>query len=68
MIVNFYKKVGVEWHRNHSYKLIASKNIGCIPQKGTFITLSGQLFTIDRVCFDIDKCEYNLYIVRTANL
>ena len=64
MIANFYKKTGVEWHRNCSYKLIASKNIGCIPQKETLIMLSGQLFTIGRIYFDVDKCEYNLYIVR----
>lgn len=31
MIVNFYKKNGIE-ARNY-YKLIASKNIDCIPQK-----------------------------------
>lgn len=62
MIVNFYKKNGIE-ARNY-YKLIASKNIDYIPQKGNLIVFSGQLFVIDKICFDIDKCEYNLYIVR----
>lgn len=62
MIANFYKKNGIE-ARNY-YKLIASKNIDCIPQKGNLIVFSGQLFVIDKICFDIDKCEYNLYIVR----
>ena len=64
MIVNFYKKIDVEWHRNCSYKLIASKNIGCIPQKDTSIMLSGQLFKVDRICFNVDNCEYNIYITR----
>ena len=31
MIANFYKKNGIEVR---NYKLIASKNIDCIPQKG----------------------------------
>lgn len=64
MIVNFYKRTGVEWHRDHDYKLIASKNIECIPQKGTFIKFSGQLFTVDRIYFDMYTCEYNAYIIR----
>lgn len=38
MIANFYKKNGIE---ARNYKLIASKNIDCIPQKGTFIMFSG---------------------------
>ena len=62
MIANFYKKNGVE---ARNYKLIASKNIDCIPQKGTFIRLLGQSFIVDRIYFDVDKYEYNLYIIRT---
>ena len=62
MIANFYKKNGIEAH-NYK-KLIASKNIDCIPHKGNLVVFSGQLFVIDRICFDIDKCEYNIYIVR----
>lgn len=62
MIANFYKKNGIEVH-NYK-KLIASKNIDCIPQKGNLIVFSGQLFVIDRICFNLDKCEYNIYIVR----
>lgn len=61
MIANFYKKNGIG---ARNYELIASKNIDCIPQKGTSIMFSGQLFTVDRICFDVDKCEYNLYIIR----
>lgn len=61
MIANFYKKNGIE---ARNYKLIASKNIDCIPQKGILIKFSGQMFSVDKVYFDVDKCEYNLYIIR----
>lgn len=61
MITDFYKKSKTEIH---GYELIASKNIDCIPQKGNFIVFSGQLFIIDRICFDVDKCKYNLYVIR----
>lgn len=62
MIANFYKKNGVT--KLPYYKLITSKNIDCIPQKGTFIMFLGQSFIVDRICLDLDKCEYNLYIIR----
>ena len=61
MIANFYKKNGTE---TRNYRLITSKNIDCIPQKGTFIMFLGQLFIVDRICLDLDKREYNLYIIR----
>lgn len=61
MIANFYKKNGIEVR---NYKLIASKNIDCIPQKGNFIVFSGQLFMVDRIYFDLDNCEYNIYMAR----
>lgn len=59
MIANFYRKIGAE------ARLIASKNIDCVPQKGICIKISGQLFAIDKVCFNVDTCEYDFYIVRT---
>lgn len=40
MIANFYKKNGIE---ARNYKLIASKNIDCIPQKGNLIVFSGAI-------------------------
>lgn len=61
MIVNFYKKSGIE---ARNYKLIASRNIDCVPQKGTYIEFSGQLFIVDRIYFNVYTCEYNLYIIR----
>lgn len=61
MIANFYRVVRCDY--KHA-KLIASKNLECIPERETFIMLSGQLFVIDRVYLNLDKCEYNFYIVR----
>lgn len=40
MIANFYKKNGTE---TRNYRLITSKNIDCIPQKGTFIMFLGAI-------------------------
>ena len=61
MIANFYKKNGTE---TRNYRLITSKNIDCIPQKGNLVMFSGQLFTVDKACFNIDNCEYSIYITR----
>lgn len=55
MIVNFYQVIP----NNRKFtKLIAFRNIECIPQKGTFIEFSGQTFMVDKVIFNIDKSEY----------
>lgn len=62
MIVNFYK---THDESLKSATLLVSKNINYIPQKGTFITFSGQLFAISKICFNVDNCEYNIYIVRS---
>lgn len=61
MIVNFYKTSG---YNSRNDTLIASKNIECVPFKGTYIKFSGQFFVVEKVWFDIDKCVYNVYIVR----
>ena len=45
-------------------KLIAFRNIECVPQKGTFIEFSGQTFVADKVVFNIDKGEYAVYMHR----
>lgn len=61
MIANFYKVA------RHSYKnpvLLASKNIDCIPLKGTHIEFSGQNFLVDSVIFILDTCEYRIAVVR----
>lgn len=61
MIVNFYHAIP----NNRKFtKLIAFRNIECVPQKGTFIEFSGQTFVVDKVVFNIDKSEYTVYMHR----
>ena len=62
MIVEIYKKVNTGKQRK--YVLLTTKNIECVPQKDTFIQFSGQLFIVERVCFDADSCKYYIYIKR----
>lgn len=61
MIVNFYRKTDTGLHGK---KLVASKNIGCIPQKGMPVKFSGQCFCVDRIEFNINLCEYDIYMIR----
>ncbi len=61
MIVNFYHVIP----NNRKFtRLIASRNIECIPQKGTFINFSGQTFVTDKVVLSINKSEYAVYMHR----
>lgn len=62
MIVEIYKKVNTG--KQCEYVLLTIKNIECVPQKGTFILFSGQLFIIERMCFDADNCKYYIYTKR----
>ena len=65
MIVNFYK---MRYHNTiRDAELLTSKNISCIPRKETHIKFSGQRFIIDSVYFDINSCEYNIYMIRVWN-
>lgn len=61
MIVNFYKRNS---NIINDYKLLISKNIDPIPQKGTFIKYSGQIYMINGVYLNIDKGEYDIYIIQ----
>ena len=62
MIAEIYKKVNTG--KQCKYALLTIKNIGCMPQKGTFIQFSGQLFIVERMCFDADSCKYYIYTKR----
>lgn len=62
MIVNFYKKVGA--NKQRKYVPITTKNIECVPQKEMIIRFLGQFFVVERVCFDVDICEYHVYTKR----
>ena len=61
MIVNFYHTTP---NSRKFTKLIAFRNIECIPQKGTFIEFSGQTFIVDKVIFNIDKSKYAVCMCR----
>lgn len=61
MITNFYKTPG---NNIKKATLLTTKNIDCIPSKGTFVWFSGQKFIVDEVYFNVDLCEYSLYLYR----
>lgn len=61
MIVHFYR---INHGDTRHKKLIASKNITFVPQRGCAVEMSGQKFVVDKVSFDLDICEYSVYIVR----
>lgn len=61
MIVNFYKTPG---SNIKNATLLTTKNIDCIPSKGMFVWLSGQKFIVNEVHFNVDLCEYSIYLYR----
>lgn len=60
MIANFYTK---RIHSNH-FDLLVSKNIEIIPEEGMIMTFNKQTFVVNRVRLDLDKCEYNIEIIK----
>lgn len=61
MIVNFYK---AKYGSYRNCELLISKNVEHVPNNSMFIDYKGQHFKIDRVYFNVDKCEYDIYISR----
>lgn len=61
MIANFYK-MNCGNYRN--CELLMTRNIEHVPNNSMFVKYNGQHFKIDRVYFNVDKCEYDIYIVR----
>lgn len=61
MIVNFYKVTSGDL-RNKT--LLASKNIEHVPMRGEYIIYSNQQFRVAKVLFNINTCEYDLYMTR----
>lgn len=61
MIANFYKVQ----YGNYCYSvLLVTRNIEHIPSVKTVVIYDGQKFCVNRLEFNLDKCEYNIYIVR----
>lgn len=61
MIANFYKKNGIEARNS---VLLVTRNIEHIPSVKTVVIYNGQKFCVDRLEFNLDKCEYNIYMAR----
>ena len=43
---------------------LLQKNIEHIPSVKTIVIHNGQMFCVDRLEFNLDKCEYNIYMAR----
>lgn len=64
MIANFYKRKYPGDYNKARFDLLASKNIEHIPALKTIVTMNGQLFSIDRIYFNLENCEYDIFMVR----
>jgi hypothetical protein len=45
-------------------ELLVTRNIDYVPNDSMFVEYSGQHFKVDRVFFNADTCEYDVYIAR----
>lgn len=61
MIVNFYK---VKQDDYRHAELLVSKNIEHLPDSNMYVAYKGQCFKIVRIYFNIDDCEYHVYLIR----
>lgn len=61
MTANFYK---TQYGNYRNSVLLVTRNIGHIPSAKTAVIYNGQKFCVDRLEFDLDKCEYNIYMAR----
>ena len=61
MIENSYKtQYGIYWNS----VLLVTRNIEHIPSAKTVVIYNGQKFCVDKLEFNLDKCEYNIYMAR----
>lgn len=63
MIVNFYKE---PLGRMLSGECLISKNIESIPGKDTFIIIGTKTYRVSRIYFDVDTCEYSIYLIEVS--
>ena len=61
MIANFYK---TQYGNYRNPVLLVTRNIGHIPSAKTVVIYNGQKFLVDKLEFNLDKCEYNIYMAR----
>lgn len=56
MIVRFY---------NQFDKLLAIKDINCIPPKGTLVVTDNKVMIVSRVVFKLETCGYTVFLTDT---
>lgn len=61
MIANFYK---VQYGNYRNSVLLVTRNIEHIPSVKTGVIYNGQKFCVDKLEFNLDNCEYNIYMAR----
>lgn len=61
MIANFYK---MQYGNYRNSVLLVTRNIEHIPSVKTVVIYNGQKFCVDRLEFNLDKCECNIYMAR----
>lgn len=61
MIANFYK---MQYGNYRNSVLLVTRNIEHIPSVKTVVICNDQKFLVDKLEFNLDKCEYNIYMAR----
>lgn len=61
MIANFYK---TQYGNYHNSVLLVTRSTEHIPSVKTVVIYNGQKFCVDKLEFDLDNCEYNIYMAR----
>lgn len=61
MIANFYK---IQYRNYRNSVLLVTRNIEHIPSVKMVVICNGQKLYVDRLEFNLDKCEYNIYMAR----
>lgn len=61
MIANFYK---TQYGNYRNSVLLVIRNIEYIPSVKTVVIYNDQKFCVDKLEFNLDKGEYNIYMAR----
>lgn len=61
MIANFYK---TQYGNYRNSVLLVTRNIEHILSVKTVVIYNDQKFLVDKLEFNLDKCEYNIYMAR----
>lgn len=61
MTANFYK---TRYGNYRNSVLLVTRSIEHIPSVKTVVIYDGQKFCVGKLEFNLDKCEYNIYMVR----